>query len=98
MHIVTVIFEANPGHEADLHGALLVQAAASLTEAGCTRFDVGVDPRRPGRFFLYEIYRTPADFDIHLKTAHFDHFNRTTAPWVASKLVEQWTMLPPFTA
>lgn len=97
MHIVTVVFEAKAGYEADLRGALLVQAAASLTEPGCTRFDVGVDPARPGRFFLYEIYLTPADFDIHLKTSHFDHFNRTTAPWVASKVVEQWTLEPPLT-
>ena len=57
-------------------------------EPGCRRFDVLVPEGEQDRIFLYEIYDDRAAFDAHLKTAHFDHFNRMSAELVTSKEVK----------
>ena len=54
-------------------------------EPGCRRFDVAVPEGAKDRVFLYEIYDDRAAFDAHLKTAHFDVFNRESADLVISK-------------
>ena len=89
MHVVAVVFEAVAGHELDLEGALLTQARDLLDrEEGCLRFDVARDPSRKARFYLYEIYRTRADFDVHLKSGHFLRFDEKVGPWTLHKAVE----------
>jgi autoinducer 2-degrading protein len=94
MHVVAVVFEAVAGHESDLEGALITQARDSLDrEEGRLRFDVARDPARKGRFYLYEIYRTRADFDVHLASPHFLRFDKNVGPWTLHKTVEHWALL-----
>jgi (4S)-4-hydroxy-5-phosphonooxypentane-2,3-dione isomerase len=58
---------------------ILANAAASLAnEGGCLRFDVLADVADPCRFVLYELYRSAADFDAHLRSAHFQGFGDAT--------------------
>lgn len=91
MHVITVEFVALPGHEGDLLARVRRQAADSLArEADCLQFDVCVDPKTPGRIFLYEVYRDEAAFQNHLDSAHFNDFNGATTGWVAAKTVQAW--------
>jgi len=43
----------------------------SRQEAGNVRWDLLQAEDDPTRFFLYEVYRTKADFPIHQQTAHY---------------------------
>jgi quinol monooxygenase YgiN len=69
---------------------LAVQAAESLREAGCSQFDVCVDPSATDRVFLYEVYSDREAFAAHLESAHFKDFDAATRPWVKAKQVAQW--------
>lgn len=60
-------------------------------ESGCLQFDVCEGTQGEFQVFLYEIYRTPADFDAHLAQPHFLQFNALTSPWVIDKGVQIFT-------
>ena len=91
MHVVTVEFEIVAGREEDFLARVKQQAGDSLErEVDCLHFDVCVAPDAPGRIFLYEIYRDPAAFQVHLESAHFADFDATVADWVATKTVRAW--------
>lgn len=76
---VLVEFTVAPGDHERARTLLLENAAASLAnEIGCLRFDVLADPADPCRFVLYELYRSAADFDAHLLSAHFESFSNQT--------------------
>ncbi len=84
--VVTVDFRLKPGAIGAFRKLIDSNAADSCRlEPGCRRFDVLVHEKDPERIFLYEIYDDRAAFDAHLKTAHFDIFNRMSAEFVLSK-------------
>jgi quinol monooxygenase YgiN len=87
-HAVWVEFNLLPQHVAEFRAAVLRNAQASVaTEPGCLRFDVlDALPSAP-RIHLYEIYADEAAFKAHLTTAHFQVFDRLTAPWIAGRTV-----------
>lgn len=87
MYLVTVIFTVSPQHAAAFLPRVQQQAADSLTEPGCRRFDVWLDPGNAARVFLYEIYDDRAAFDAHLASAHFKAFDAEVGPWVTDKQV-----------
>lgn len=94
MYVVTVVFEAISGRSEALKEALLVQAENSLRyEDSCLRFDVSQDLLKDGRFFLYEIYEDEAAFDAHLESPYYKSFSEATAPMVASKTIERWSLI-----
>jgi len=94
MYIVTVLFSILPAHIEDFRKAVKIQAKTSLTEeAGCLQFDVAVDPDDSGVCFLYEIYEDREAFDLHLKSAHFAAFDKTTLPWVNLKTIQTYEKL-----
>ena len=94
MFIVTVTFEVLPEKAEDFHAAVLAQARTSLLkEQACHRFDVCVDPKRPERIFLYEVYDDEAAFQAHLDTDHFKTFTPTVEPWVQEKTVTCWSLM-----
>ena len=95
MHVVLVEFVLHPGAAAAFHRRVLRQAADSLREPGCQRFDVCLDPVAPDRVVLYEIYRSAADFEAHLRTEHFRAFDAATAAAVAAKSVLALVLLDP---
>lgn len=74
--------------------AMKKQARDSLRlEANCTQFDVCTSTDDAQLIFLYEIYRTKADFDDHLNSQHFLSFSALIAPWVLDKRVASFTLL-----
>ena len=91
---ITVDFTLKPGAMASFRKLINKNAQDSCThEPGCQRFDVLV-PNEPGdKVFLYEIYDDRAAFDAHLKTPHFDSFNRESEALVLTKNVVQYTVL-----
>jgi (4S)-4-hydroxy-5-phosphonooxypentane-2,3-dione isomerase len=87
---VTVQFEVLPDRFDEF--LLLVNANARHSvelEAGCLQFDVLVPAggEQPGRVFLYEIYSSAEDFEVHLGMQHFLRFDQATHAMLLSKTV-----------
>ena len=92
--VVVVEFVIRKEHIDDFRIAMIENAATSLSnEPNCVVFDVCQDPKQPERIFLYEVYRSQVDFDVHLISEHFLRFNEITKPWVAEKKVETLSRL-----
>jgi quinol monooxygenase YgiN len=91
---ITVDFTLKPGAMASFRKLIDKNAEDSCAhEPGCQRFDVLI-PNEPGdKVFLYEIYDDRAAFDVHLKTPHFDVFNRESEAFVLRKNVVQYTLV-----
>jgi len=92
MYLVAVTFDVHAGHAQSFATRVARQAADSLREPGCRRFDVWTDPADPARVFLFEIYDDRAAFDAHLATDHFTAFDAEVGPWVRGKTVETWVL------
>jgi quinol monooxygenase YgiN len=91
---ITVDFTLKPGTLAAFRKLIDRNAADSCAlEPGCQRFDVLVPSGESDRVFLYEIYDDRAAFDTHLKTAHFEVFNRESETLVVAKTVVQYALV-----
>ena len=91
---ITVDFILKPGAMASFRTLMDKNARDSCAhEPGCRRFDVLVPTEVGDRVFLYEIYDDRAAFDAHLRTPHFDVFNRESEALVLSKEVSQFTLV-----
>jgi len=88
--IVTVEFAIRPGCAGLFLERMTTQAEESLKEAGCSQFDICIDPADEHHIFLYEIYADQPAFAAHLTSAHFKRFDLATRDWVQSKSVAQW--------
>ena len=92
MYLVAVTFDLHPAHATAFAARVAQQAADSLEEPGCQRFDVWHAPEGPGRVFLFEIYDDRAAFEVHLESAHFKAFAEETGPWIADRKLETWIL------
>jgi len=61
----------------------MVNAAQSMREKGCVRFDVIQQLDDRTRFVLYEAYRMQADNDAHKRSAHYLRWRDAGAPMQA---------------
>jgi autoinducer 2-degrading protein len=96
MYVVAVRFTIVAQHVAAFIPLVLENATASRgAEGGCRRFDVCQDPAHPESVFLYEVYASRAAFDEHLKTAHFQSFDRAIAGMVVDKQAWTYDLLNP---
>jgi quinol monooxygenase YgiN len=92
--VIVVDFRIKPGQMAAFRRLVDENARTSVrSEQGCSRFDVCIDSRDPGRVLLYEVYDDRAAFDTHLKTPHFALFNEASAPFVADKAVTEYDLV-----
>jgi (4S)-4-hydroxy-5-phosphonooxypentane-2,3-dione isomerase len=88
MFVVTVDFQIHAAKmEAFMEGMLANAKASVELEEHCLQFDVCVSRTDPYRVFLYEVYHSAADFDLHLKMPHFLEFNAKSTEQVISKTV-----------
>lgn len=86
MFVVTVDFVIRRGFVDAFRAEMVANARASRTgEPGCRRFDVAYSEGDRSLVFLYELYDDAAAFAAHQQTAHFEAFDRATAPWVERK-------------
>src|SRR3546814_12235980 len=88
-HVLLVEFRIRPAFINEFESAILHNAAMSLTEAGCRRFDVCRDPQDSALFFLYEIYDDQAAIDAHMQSPLYLTFNSSSQAWVEQKSVRQ---------
>jgi quinol monooxygenase YgiN len=82
--VVLVEIALNDGAAEAFAPLIRANAAASLTEPGCRRFDVCTDPAESGRVVLYEIYDDEAAFQAHMRTPHYLDFAVSAKPLIAS--------------
>jgi quinol monooxygenase YgiN len=82
---VIVRFDIAAAARGDFLSLVRANAATSLAEAGCRRFDI---VEAADAVWLYEIYDDGAAFKTHLETAHFREFDKATRTIVRTKSVE----------
>jgi quinol monooxygenase YgiN len=70
-YVVCAKWVAKPGEEAAVEAALRKLAPLSRAEEGSVAYIAHRDPDDPCVFFLYEQYRTKADYEAHGASAHF---------------------------
>ena len=96
--VITVFFTVKPDTRSAFRDAVVQNAALSLErEEGCRVFDVCESLSDP-EFFLYELYDSERDFQLHLASEHFRDFDRLSSSWVISKKVTSYHRLPFATA
>ena len=89
--VITVDFYLQAGTLEPFLILVKENAAKSLAEEpGCDRFDVLIERGAPDHIVLYEIYKTRAAFDFHLKSRHFAEFNTASQRYVRDKKVVEY--------
>lgn len=83
MYVVCVSVWVKPGAEDAFLSATLDNARHTRREPGNVRFDVLQGTEDPARFFLYEVYRSPEDFQAHQQTEHYLRWREAVAPMMA---------------
>ena len=92
MFVVIVEFVIHQKDAARFVERVKQQALDSLEkEPDCHVFDVCIDPERPDRVVLYEIYSDSHAFEVHLDSAHFKAFDLDVGPMVKEKSVQTLT-------
>jgi quinol monooxygenase YgiN len=66
-----VHFAVAPRDAESVETAFARARGPTLNEAGCRIYELCRDPRDPGRFVVYEQWRSLADLEAHFRTAHF---------------------------
>jgi quinol monooxygenase YgiN len=74
MVTAVAIAKAKPGQEDELGRRMADLIAPTLAEPGCINYDLHRSNSDPGTWMFYENWRTQADLDAHMKTAHFTAF------------------------
>ena len=92
MLVVAVTFYTTGTGMPEFLNLVRANAAQSLTEPGCHRFDVCTASDGAAEVFLYEIYDDAAAFEAHLRTPHFLEFNQAVASLVTGKQVMQYRL------
>jgi len=85
MLVVQVFIKVKPQSVEAFKAASMENAAHSIREPGCARFDVIQQLDDPTRFVLYEAYRSQADNDLHKRSAHYLKWRDTVADMQAEE-------------
>lgn len=67
---VVAVIEAKPGSEGAVKAALQDLVTATRAEEGCISYDLKVAADKPTTFLTIEKWRSQADLDGHMKSAH----------------------------
>lgn len=96
MYVVTVNFTIRLTHFTEFMAAMRTNARDSLElETGCLQFDICDSGHEDGTVFLYEVYKSREDFELHLAADHFLDFASVTSTWVCEKHVATYRLLSP---
>lgn len=91
MFAISVVFSIVPEHRQDFLNAAMKHAANSRTEKDCLAFEIWTSPDDPALFYFHEVYTSKAAVDdVHVKTAYYAEFGRTTEPWIRSRDLQVW--------
>ncbi len=85
MYVVCVTVLIKPGKGEAFLDEARKNHEGSVQEPGCLRFDVlrlavPHEDGHPEGFYLYEAYKTEADFKAHQQTAHYFAFRDAVEP------------------
>jgi quinol monooxygenase YgiN len=83
---VVATIPIDPAHAAEAAAALATLAAASQEEEGCYAYDVFESAAAPGTFVTVEAWRSQADMDAHMGTAHIGKAFEVLGPVVAGDI------------
>ncbi len=83
MLVVHVHARVRPERVEDFVAATLINAQASLAEAGVLRFDVIQDQSDPAHVVLAEVYRDAGAADAHKLTPHYAAWRDAVAGMMA---------------
>lgn len=83
MYVTLVHVTVKPDHIDDFREATRINHEHSIQEAGNMRFDILQSPEDPGKFILYEAYKTEQDAVAHKDTSHYLTWRETVADWMA---------------
>lgn len=75
---IIVVLEIDPARVDEFKGYALEQAAISLTESGCRRFEVSQQLDKANVFTLAELYDDEAAVDAHFASAHLAQWRERT--------------------
>ena len=73
--------------------AIRANAAASIFEPGCVRFEVYRETADENRFLLFEIYRDRAAREEHWASEHFLAYREATAGLIESRTLTEYEPL-----
>lgn len=82
MYAITITLRALPGRGDELVHLSLLTVGPSRAEPGCLHFDLLRSTDFPDEIVFYEAYRTKADFDAHLDTAHVRQWQADALPLI----------------
>ncbi len=92
MLVIAVRLDINSDSRSAFRQHILTSATNSLAnEPGCKRYDVSFADD-DAACFVYEIYADRSAFEAHLKTDHFETFDRNTQGMIADKRVEEYEL------
>jgi len=82
MKTITVVatFQARPGKEAELKGALTSLVVPTRKEAGYINYDLHVSAEDPAKFLFHENWTSRPHLDAHLQSAHIKADDLRRAP------------------
>ena len=83
MHILHVHLKVKRERIDDFIAVTIENAAASLKEPGCVRFDVIQETADPVHFELLEIYRDQAGHAAHRESPHYNAWAERAADMLA---------------
>lgn len=71
-------------HIEDFKKATIENHHNTIKETGNYRFDVLQSKEEPGRFTLYEVYKSEDAVSVHKKTSHYLKWRKTVNEWMAA--------------
>ena len=83
MIVYSVTVHVKESNIEDFIEATKANHLGTRTEEGNLRFDVLQSADEPGRFLLYEVYKSTEAVAEHKKTEHYLKWRETVADWMA---------------
>lgn len=89
---VIVILEIDPARVDEFLEVITLNAAESVKEVGCLRFEVNRQFEQPNLFALSEQYVDQAAMEAHYQTAHFAKWKEKSA---TGFVTQRWSVKGP---
>ena len=89
MVVLSVIWVAKLGHEAEVAEVFGKLQELSRKEAGCQMYVVHRHRTEARRFFLYEQYKDDAALEAHKSAPHFLEYAKKALPRIADRIEGQ---------
>jgi (4S)-4-hydroxy-5-phosphonooxypentane-2,3-dione isomerase len=89
MVVLSVIWMAKPGHEAEVAEVFSKLQEQSRKEPGCQMYQVHRHRTELRRFFLYEQYKDDAALEVHKSAPHFLEYAKKVLPRIAERIEGQ---------